>query len=204
MSWSNVNQGKAAHSATHPDLKWGLEHTAFPSDTSLWILMSASLIEFSALFSTYSRVLRGNKTNVKLQLFRREENKRLDVAAYLLWSQAKGISRWNEMNYIFNVISFIPSWNVFVSKENKCSVREWKQSGISCKLNLITSLEADLIIDSKNINTSFSLIRAVSSSKSWQEAQMNRLSTQVPKVPLSLFHERWTRAYLSCRFCAIL
>ena len=92
-------------------------------------------------------------------------------------------------NYIFNVISFIPSWNVFVSKENKCSVGEWKQSGISCKLNLITSLEADLIIDSKNINTSFSLIRAVSSSKSSQEAQMNRFSTQALKVPLSLFHE---------------
>ena len=57
------------------------------------------------------------------------------------------------------------------------------------KLLVKPDLEADLIIDSKNINTSFSLIRAVSSSKSSQEAQMNRFSTQVLKVPLSLFHE---------------
>ena len=80
-----------------------------------------------------SRVSRGNETNVKTQLFRREENKRLVSFCRGIFTLITNlsVSRWNETNHNFIVISFIPSWNVFVCEENKCSMREWKQSGLS-------------------------------------------------------------------------
>ena len=80
-----------------------------------------------------TRVSRGNENNVKTQLFRREENKRLVSFCRGIFTISTNLSvpGWNETNHNFIVISFIPSWNVFVCEENKCSMREWKQSGLS-------------------------------------------------------------------------
>ena len=58
-----------------------------------------------------SRVSRGNETNVKTQLFRREENKRLVSFCRGIFTLLTNLSvpRWNETNHNFIVISFIPS-----------------------------------------------------------------------------------------------
>ena len=58
-----------------------------------------------------ARVSRGNETNVKTQLFRREENKRLVSFCRGIFTLLTNLSvpRWNETNHNFIVISFIPS-----------------------------------------------------------------------------------------------
>ena len=58
-----------------------------------------------------SRVSRGNETNVKTQLFRRKENKRLVSFCPGIFTLLTNLSvpRWNETNHNLIVISFIPS-----------------------------------------------------------------------------------------------
>ena len=96
-------------------------------------LLTAFIILHSWNYCYNSRVSRGNETNVKTQLFRREENKRLVSFCRGMFTLLTNLSvpRRNETNHNFIVISFIPSWNVFVCEENKRSMRECKQSGLS-------------------------------------------------------------------------
>ena len=67
------------------------------------------VIEYRLL--RYSRVSRGNETNVKTQLFRREENKRLVSFCRGMFTLLTNLSvpKRNETNHDFIVISFIPS-----------------------------------------------------------------------------------------------
>ena len=114
------------------DLKWSSnifcqQHTYHFNEPSFESVLH------TCIRHVHSRVSRGNETNVKTQLFRREENKRLVSFCRGMFTLLTNLSvpRRNETNHNFIVISFIPSWNVFVCEENKRSMREWKQSGLS-------------------------------------------------------------------------